>query len=677
MVLRSAVLSVLLALTAGVTPLANAAQPIMPAAGGITRLEITRVESPTFDGHAFGNVGQYVKLVGRAYGEVDPNDPRNAVITDLSLAPRNSSGMVEYVTDVFILKPLDPSKSNHRLFFDVNNRGDMRALSSMDNAATGGNDPTAANDSGNGFLLEQGYTIVSAGWDATVLPGNGRLTITVPVAKNADGSTITGPALEELVVDDTTTVTLPLTYAAASPDKSNANLTVRVRYEDPPMPVPAQGWAFTDDTLKTVSLAPNGTAFQQGRLYEFTYTARDPLVAGLGFAALRDVATFLHRGTLDDQGNPNPLAGDVQFIYTFCSSQPCRTMHDYLWLGFNQDEAGLRVFDGVLNWVGGGDGIFMNYRFAQPGRTHRQHIARWYPEYQFPFANQVLLDPVTGKSDGRLRRCGDTGTCPQIFEVNSENEYWAKAMSVFQLDGEGNDLADPANVRYFLMSSLPHGAGSGPGICQQNRNPLGPNPVLRALLVDLDQWVTSGTEPPPSRMPRRADGTLVPSSPQDVVGFPAIPGVIYNGRNHTGDLFDFGPQFDKGILSIVPPTLLGTPYPALVPRTDSDGNDLAGIRLPDVAAPLATYSGWNLRAVPSGANDGCDASGQKIDFTQTQAERLAKGDPRPSIEERYPTHDTYVNAVTQAATDLQQQRLLLDQDVQQYIQAAEQSPIGR
>ncbi len=220
-------------------------------------------------------------------------------------------------------------------------------------------------------------------------------------------------------------------------------------------------------------------------------------------------------------------------------------------------------------------------------------------------------------------------------------------------------------------------AGSGPGVCQQNRNPLVPNPVLRALLVDLDQWVSSGTEPPASRMPRHANRTLVPTLPQESVGFPAIPGVVYNGRNHSGDLFDFGPLFDKGLLSVLPPKLLGTPYPALVPRTDADGNDVAGIRLPDVAVPLATYTGWNLRAVPPGANDGCDASGQKIDFAGRQAERLANGDPRLSLEEHYPSHDGCVSAVTRVATDLEQQRLLLDQDVQTYIQAVTQSAVGR
>jgi hypothetical protein len=232
-------------------------------------------------------------------------------------------------------------------------------------------------------------------------------------------------------------------------------------------------------------------------------------------------------------------------------------------------------------------------------------------------------------------------------------------------------------VRYYLLSSLPHGAGRGRGICQQDRNPLLPNTVLRALLLALDAWVTSGTEPPASRLPRRADGTLVPSLPQTGVGFPSIPNVLYNGRLHTGDLLDFGPDFDRGILTVLPPKLLGSPYPALVPRTDADGNDLAGIRLPDVAVPLATYTGWGLRAFPPGADDGADGSGQKIEFALTRAERLASGDPRPSIEERYPDQSAYVSAVAAAAEALREQRLLLDEDVQAYITAAEQSQLFR
>jgi hypothetical protein len=279
-----------------------------------------------------------------------------------------------------------------------------------------------------------------------------------------------------------------------------------------------------------------------------------------------------------------------------------------------------------------------------------------------------------------LARCTQTNTCPATFEVNSENEYWAKDGAMLQVDPNANDLPDPANVRYFLMASLPHAAGvpaTGQGICQQTLNPLVANAALRALLSDLDQWVSSGTPPPESQLPRVADGTLVPPLPQRSVAFPNIPGVTYNGRLHTGDLFDFGPQFDQGVLSILPPKLLGTPYPVLVPKTDADGNDIAGIRLPEVAAPLATYTGWGLRAYPAEANDGCDASGQKINFPQTQADRVASGDPRLSIAERYPTHDAYVSAVTNAVNALRQQRFLLDGDAQTYIAAAQASTIGK
>jgi len=317
----------------------------------------------------------------------------------------------------------------------------------------------------------------------------------------------------------------------------------------------------------------------------------------------------------------------------------------------------------------------MNYRFAQPGRTHRQHIARHYPEFQFPFGNPVITDPVTKKTDGRLRVCLATNTCPKIFEVNSENEYWAKAGSNLTTDSEGNDIAEAPNVRNFLMSSLPHGAGTGPGICQQPRNPLVSNTTLRALLVDLDAWVTAGREPPASRIPRRADGTLVPPLPQAQMGFPTIPGVAYNGVLHTGDLFDFGSSFDKGILTVVPPKLLGTPYKALVPKTDADGNDIAGIRLPDVAVPLATYTGWGLRAGPASA-DGCDAAGQKIDFKKTKAERTAAGDPRPSLEERYGTQKKYVDMVTAASQGLLSDRLMLQEDAELYIKAAQTQALG-
>jgi hypothetical protein len=648
----------------------------------ITRIEVKRVEQPTFEGRSFGTVGAYEKLVGRAFGEVDPNDPRNALIVDIVHARKNARGMVEYDMDFMILKPLDLAKGNHRLWFEVNNRGSLGAFQQYNDArADEGNNPTKADDAGNGFTMRQGYSFATAGWDISAPAGDGRFTIRVPVAVNADGSPIVGPAMEEFVVDNDRTFAGRLTYAAASLDKSQATLTVRTRYEDEPAVVPADQWEFVDGSGKAIRLVPDKTPFAKGTLYTFTYQAKNPLVAGLGFAALRDFNAFVRYAEHDDAGTANPLAGDVKQIYTSCRSQPCRTMHDFVRLGFNEDEAGRPVLSGIENWIGGATGIFMNYRFAQPGRTHRQHIARWYPEFQGPFTNEVVHDSVTGKTDGRLARCSASNTCPKIFEVNSENEYWSKNMAVGLVDTAGHDrTTEPANVRSYLVSSLPHSGAvgpTGPGICQQPRNPLVANAVLRALLVDLDEWVSTGKEPPASRVPRVADGTLVPPLPQDKVGFPAIRGVTYNGRMHTGDLFDFGPQFADGILTVLPPHLVGTPYPALVPKTDADGNDVAGVRIPDVAVPLATYTGWALRAYPAGADDGCDAAGQAIAFAKTREERLARGDSRPSLEERYPTRDDYVSKVNAAAAGLARDRLLLKEDVAAYVKKAQAAPLDK
>jgi hypothetical protein len=278
-----------------------------------------------------------------------------------------------------------------------------------------------------------------------------------------------------------------------------------------------------------------------------------------------------------------------------------------------------------------------------------------------------------------MKRCLESTTCPKVFEVNSANEYWSKNMALLHVDATGKDNGEPANVRSYLLSSLPHGGGTsatGVGYCQLERNPLIANSVLRALLIAMDEWMTSNKEPPASKLPRTADGTLVTSS-QTNVGFPMIPKVKYNGRMHTGDLFDFGPDFGKGILTTLPPRLVGKPYPALVPQTDSDGNDLAGIRLPEVAVPIATYTGWGLRAVPVGGDDGCDHSGQRIDFAKTKAERTTSGDPRLSLEERYPTHTDYVDAVTRVANALKRDRLMLDEDVQDYIKKANDNTVGK
>jgi Alpha/beta hydrolase domain len=684
----------------------------------VTKLTITTTEAPTFKttaapgGASFGAVGQYERIEGIFTGEVDPKDPLNAVIVDIELAPRNANGTVSYSADFQILRPINLAKGNHRVLFELPNRGGTNALSLLNDSKTN-NTTATAGDPGNGFLMNQGYTIVEGSWDTTVAQGGAGFGVTFPVAKNRDGSTITGPATEELVVDkNATQSTLPLTYAAVSADKSKASLTVRENFGDAPQLVPSSGWDYTDSSLTAVKLTSGKFggpgSFGPTALYEFTYVAQNPVVVGLGFAALRDLGTFLRSAKQDDGGVANPLAGDVQRIYTFCSSQPCRTVNDFVLWGFNEaeqnDEMGdehghggngmdgdhgkdghAMAFDGVLNWKAGGNGIFMNYRFSQPTRTHRQHIARWTPEFQFPFANEKFHDPVTGQTDGRLDRCERSDTCPKSLEVNSANEYWAKAGSMLTTDTTGHDLDldHTDSVRYYLLASLPHGAGTAAGICAQPQNPLGPDVVLRALLVDLDNWVSKGRDPPANQVPRRKDGTLVPALPQSGQGFPQnIPSVspnpivVYNGIHHTGDLWDFGPRFDDGILSVLPPKSLGTPYPVFVPKTDADGNDIAGVRLTDVSVPVATYTGWALRdessTLPNPQQwDGCDASGQRIPFVKTKAARLAAGDPRLSLEERYKDHPTYVNLVTQAAQTLEQQGFMLDQDVQAAIATAQ------
>lgn len=667
------------ALTAAVALLA------MPAAEGrITKIDITSAESPTFGGTAFGTVGAYEKLRGKAYGEVDPADPRNALITDIELAPRNAGGKVEYSMDIYILKPIDLSRGNNKLFMEVNNRGGK--LFGPFNGSGGGNNPTTAADAGDAFLMKQGYSMAWSGWDISAADGGDRLTITVPVATNG-GVTITGPSYEYIVFDNSTTLTSALAYAAATLDKSQATLTVRQHLTDAAVPIAASGWEYTSAAGTAIRLLPGGTPFQQSAIYEFSYTAKDPLVAGLGLAATRDFLSFLRHSTTDDFGHPNPLAGHVDHAYTFTVSQPARYLNDFQTLGFNEDEQGRRVIDGILNWIGAGTGVAINFRFAQPARTERNRQNHRYPEGNFPFAYPELTDPYTGKTGGRGVRCAEADTCPKALEVNSANEYWVKTGSLLHTDPTGKDLhQDPENVRFFLLSSVEHTVSGAPplspGVCQQYRNTTDPNPALRALFVALDEWVAMGVKPPNSEVPNKGTAVYsVPLSdgvgviPQKALGFPDIPGVTYTGLVTVRHLFDFGPSFDDGIMTINPPDFSGPVYPSFVSKVDKDGNDIAGIRLPPVEVPVATTTGWALRAAAFGGPDGCESSGQWIPFKATKAARQAAGDPRPSLEERYKDHDDYVKKVAKAAKDLEKRRFLLPADVQRYVDQAQASNV--
>lgn len=645
-----------------------AALAVTPAAEArITRIEITTKESPTFGGYSFADVGRYEKIVGKAFGELDPDDPRNAVIVDLKLAPRNSKGRVEYAFDFYILKPVDSGRSAHKVMYDVPNRGN-KPFGTL-NRGAGGNNPGSVVDPGelsNTFLLPRGYTLVWSGWDASAVSRANATTITLPVAKNPDGSTITGPAYE-YIVNAVTSYTLH--YAAATTDRRKTILTRRVHLDDVPEVVPASGWTF-NAAGTAISLLPAGTAFTPDDIYELSYTAKDPTVNGVGFAAMRDFNAFLRYEKADDAGSANPIAGDVTRIYTFASSQSARMLNDFRTLGFNEAENGKVVFDGMLQWIAAGAGISMNYRFSQPGRTQRNRQDQLFVESVFPFANQRLSDPITGRTAGRYDACGKSRTCPLAMEVYSSNEYWVKGASLFHTDPLGKtDLPDHPMARLYLVASAEH--GGQPRNCLHSSNPLDESPILRALWEALDRWSTKGTPPPPSMVPRLADGTLVAASPREALGFPAIPDAKYTGLKTTRYLLDYGEDFYKtGIMTVNPPAISrptfdnpknGRIYPTYVPKTDADGNDIAGVRLPDIAVPLATYTGWALRAGPH-AYDGCEGVGQRIPFAKTKADRLGSGDPRLSIEERYRSMADYTAKVKNAVEELVARRFMLRED---------------
>ncbi len=654
-----------------------------PTQARITRIDITSTE-PAFAGTTFGSVGAYEKLRGKAYGEVDPTDARNAVITDIELAPQ-VNGKVQYSMDIYILKPVDLSKGNHKVFMEVNNRGNK--LYADFNRSGGANNPTTAADAGDAFLMNKGYSIAWNGWDPSAAAGGDRLTITVPVATYPGGVTITGPSYEYIVFDNATTLSYSLTYAAATTDKSQARLTVKQHLTDPAVVIDASGWDYTTPAGTAIKLTSG--AFQQSAIYEFSFTAKNPIVAGLGLAATRDFVSFLKNAAADDAGHPNPLAGNARKVYAFSISQPARYINDFQTLGFNEDDSGRhgrRVFDGVLNWLGGGSGVEINYRFSQTARTERNRQNHRYPEAIFPFAYPAMRDPYTGKVAGRGVACEAARTCPNVMEVNSSNEYWVKTSSLLHTDLRGRDLDhDPDYVRFYLLSGIEHtvaGAPPTPGTCAQIRNTTNPTPALRALFVALEDWVEDGRRPPKSEVPERDNSVnSIPQSdgvgvvPQRALGFPSIPGVTYTGVITVRHLFNFGPQFNNGIMTINPPDFSGPVYPSFVSRVDDDGNEIAGIRLPPVEAPIATTTGWGLRATAFGGPDGCESFGQWIPFLKTKAERKAAGDPRRSLEERYEDHSDYVKEVTKAARKLQHKRFLLPEDVQRYIDEANASTV--
>ena len=620
-----------------------------PSAAKVVKFEIMRLESPAFEGRSFGAVGTYDRIVARATIAVAPGDPHNTIIVDLDRAPHNAQGWVEAVTDVEILRPTVAANGNRRLFYEALNRGNKLGPALFNDNPVVVNDLAKAGDAGNGFLMNRGYTLVWSGWQGDVVPGGGRMTFSPPVVPD-----VTGLAREDFVFDHMDNpANAEQSYPAADLDPAHAKVRVRQREADP-RATPAGLEVKFESPTKISILRPQG--FDAGAIYEFIYTAKDPKVMGLGFAATRDIVSFLRNETADEAGTANPLAGRIDRAIGFGASQSGRYLQDYLYLGFNADEAGRIVFEGLMPHISGGKKTFTNFRFSQPGRSPYQHADMLYPGADFPFSYPVITDALTGKRDGFLARCLAAGNCPKISKTDSEIEFYQQRASLVVTDTQGNALDMPDNVRLFLLSNLQHFSLANAKsemvkTCAFPTNPLNAGPPMRALLVALDGWISKGTLPPASRYPSRADGTLVPPTVEDV-GFPQIPGFVYTRRMARPTL----------IKSDEMPPSKGDAYPVFVPKTDADGRDLAGLRLPTLEAPAATHTGWNLRKAGFAEGELCDNNGAMIGFATTREERLKSNDPRLSMAERYPNQGDRAAAVAKAAQQLVQDRLLLEED---------------
>lgn len=645
--------------------------------------EVVRVEVQQrrlfADGRPFGATGPYEALRGRLFLEVDPTAPANSRIVDLQLAPKNKQGKVEFWSDFLLLKPVDPLRGNRRLLYDVNNRGNLLALWTF-NQGERTNDPISNEHAGDGFLMRQGYSLLWCGCNGDVDEDETqRLLVGLPVAQEA-GKPVIGKVHVEVSVDEPTDSWtfgwspwgVAKAYGTVDLQDPTATLTARSRRSEPGMLIPREQWSFA--RIENGEVIPDKRSItvqgglQPGWLYDVVFTSEAPRVAGLGLAAIRDAVAWARHG------ESSPLKGLVDYAYIFGISQSGRMVNQYFYEGFNNDEQQRPVFEGAIAHVSGsGRGLF-NQRFGLAtlyGTHHRDNLA---PSESFPFATIEQHDPETGRTGHILEQLDASGQSPKLFFVQSSTEYWSRGASLLHTDVQGErDLDVAENVRIYLTAGSQH-LGAGPhtrGIGQQKRNILDDRtPVLRALLVALDRWVAEDATPPDSRYPRLDDGTLV-NLERFRATFPSIPGVELPSSYYAPLRLNFGPRWESaGIADIIPPEI-GKPYRTLVPQVDADGNELAGIRLPDVAVPLGTYAGWNLRSAEHGAAGMlAGLEGMYLPFAHSPAERTSTGDPRPAILERYPTREVYLNQYLAATLELQKAGLLLPEDALQLLQIA-------
>jgi Alpha/beta hydrolase domain len=648
------------------------------SAGRVLRIEITERLPTLFGGESFGHVGEYERLTGWAQLDLDPLHPLNAGISNLEFALREADGRVHYKVDVCIMRPMDLDRGNGWLLYEVVNRGTKRALQRI-NGARPNNFPSEPGDIGTGFLLRNGFTIAWSGWQGDLVREPGRMLADLPVARRPDGP-ITARVREEFILEARNTVRedinepivevseevfiAPLHYPTADLDPAGKTLTVRARQIDPRVTPPGLTWRFVDDRHIEIHKAPG---FDRSALYEFIYEAKDPIVLGAGLAGIRDINAFLRYETADAACNPNPLlrrdGTPLPHAMAFGLSQSGRVLRECLYNGWNRDAQGRRIFDGVITFVTGSRRGVIAQPFVHVTRYSRQHEDHLYPGDQFPFTFSRIHDPISGKTEGILDKVVADGVAPKIIHVDTDSEIWSGRSSLVVTDCEGNDLPPPDNVRVYLCNGLPHGPFRLPEvIAALPANLLSYHFIARAAVAAMRAWIEDGVEPPPSRFPSRAAGTLV-SYEEAKAMFPKIPGIQFPKAFNELRIRDYSSE----------PPIEGAAYPVFVTACDADGNGIGGVRHPLVAEPVGTHVGWQIRRDGYAGGDLFNLFGAFIPFAETKAERLLAGDPRLSLEERYSSLDNWAERLAAACTRLVEDRLLLEEDVPALIDAARKS----
>ena len=651
----------------------------------IKQLNITR-ESVFADGDEFGKVGAYRLLEGRATFAINPLSSQNHVITDVDLAPRDFDGKVIFSADFAMLQPADSKKGNGRILFDVTNRGRKTVLANFNSVNNGVLETSAAPlESGNGFLMRHGYTVVWCGWQADVPQTLGLMGLSTPAPVGPDGHPLTGKMMLWQQVNEQTEVLLlsdrqHLPNPPADINDSSAELYVRDHPNRPAERISRDKWSFIRVENEEVEPEPShlymSAGFEPGRIYQLIYTANGSRIVGLGFAAVRDSVSFLKHASAEDG---NPCAGAINKAYAFGSSQSGRFLRQLIHLGINEDEEGRIALDGIISHIAGGMRGEFNLRFGQPSKV----ISYVMPE-PFPFTDTEQSDPVTGNSGSILTRLREQNVIPKIMFTNTSAEYWRGDAALIHTNLETmSDAPEESDfVRRYHFSGTQHGAGIFPlsnvrsvdGLrAELPYNSVDYAPLHRAALLNLDRWITTGEPPPASRHPSFSSGTAIESYTL-LDKFKSLPGVRVAPETTRVIRLDYGPETHLGRQTTLPP-VDGETYPAVVSDIDADFNETAGIRLPDLTVPVATYSGWNLRHPDSGNPElyiGITGglAGWTLPFATNRTAREASGDPRPSIEERYGSREDYLQLVRKAAEDLTKEGYLLAEDVERVLNRA-------